>query len=120
MVLMPLLCGLLLYCFLLIVWANYEDWIDCVPWPEAWIEWGESIQKLFHEYWNELGRIQFRLPELQRYWVRKVPEKGAPAAPASAPLEPPQKPPQVSFLPLGPTHGMRKPGFIWSKKDEIE
>jgi hypothetical protein len=120
MVLMPLLCGCSLYCFLLIVWAKFEDWIDSVPWPAEWIEWGESARSLFHECRNKLGRIQFRLPELERYWARKTALKVTTAAPEAAWIEPPKESPQVAFAPFGSTDGMRKQGFIWSEKDEIE
>jgi hypothetical protein len=118
--LMPLLCGLLLYCFLLIVWARYEDWIDSVPWPAGWIEWGESVRGLFHACGHKMGRIPFRLPEREKYSARKTAPKMTTAAPETAGIEPPRESPQVAFAPFGSTDGMRKQGFVWSEKDEIE
>ena len=120
LLLLPLLCGFLLYLFLLIVWAKYEDWIDSVPWPAEWIELSELVRSLFHKCRNKMRTIQFRMPELKKYSVRKTAPKVTPTVPAVARVEPPKKPSQVTFSPFGATDGTTNSGFVWNKKNEIE
>lgn len=120
LLLFPLLCGFLLYIFLLIVWAKYEDWIDSVPWPAEWIELSELVRSMFKKYLNKMRTFQFRMPGLKESTGRKTAPKVTPTAPAVAPVEPPNSPTQVAFSPFGATDGMPKAGFVWSKKNEIE
>jgi hypothetical protein len=120
MLLLPLLCGFLLYLFLLIVWAKYEDWIDSVPWPAEWIELGELVRSLFRKCRNRVPAIQFRMPERKMFSARRTAPKVAPAVPAVAPVEPPEKPPHVAFSPFGAIDGTPKAGFVWNEKNEID
>jgi len=119
-VLMPLLWGFLLYLFLLITWAKDEDWIDCIPWPAAWIELSEFVRSLFHKCRNKMRTIQFLPPELKRCWTRKTAQKAMPTTPAVTSIEPPKKPPQVAFSPFGATGGTRKEKFVWNERKGIE
>jgi hypothetical protein len=120
MLLLPLLCGFLLYLFLLIVWARYEDWIDSVPWPAEWIELSELVRSLFKKCRNKMRTIQFRMPGFKKSSVRKTAPKVTPTTPAVAPVEPPKRPTQVAFSPFGGSDGTTKKGFVWSKKNEID
>jgi hypothetical protein len=118
--LLPLLCGFLLYLFLLIVWVKYEDWIDSIPWPAEWIELSEWVRSLFRNCRGKGLAIPFRMPERKVSSVRKTAPKVELAAPAVTPVEPPKMPLQVAFSPLGATDGTPKSGFVWNEKDEID
>jgi hypothetical protein len=120
LLLLPLLCGFLLYLSLLIVWVKYEDWIDSIPWPAEWIDLSELVRSLYRKCRNKVCAIQFRMPELKKYSARKTALMAMPKVPAVAPVEPPKKFPQVAFSPFGATDGTPKVGFVWNEKNEID
>jgi hypothetical protein len=117
LILLPLLCGFLLFLALLIVWAKYEDWIDSITWPAEWTELSELVRSLLRKCRRRLHAIQFPTLERKGSSAKETALKVAPTEPAG---EPPKQPPQVAFSPFGAIDGTPKVGFVWNEKDEID
>jgi hypothetical protein len=120
LLLLPLLCGFLLYLFLLIVWAKYEDWIDSVPWPVEWIELSGLVRSLFHECRNKMVGIKSRFQYSEPNGKKTSASSATQAAPALIIQEPLRNPPQSQFSPFGTSDGIPKKGFAWDESKGID
>ena len=120
MVLLPLLCGFLLLCFLLAGLSWLQDWIEVAPWRAKRFPWEEPAPTLFQKWMARAAKVRSLLSDVAVRWTRMSAPKPSATAPAVAPAESPKTPLQAAFSPFGATHPLRKPGFVWTEKDEIE
>jgi hypothetical protein len=113
----PLPCGLVVFCLLLLGAGWLESWLRYARWKLEQTVWFKPTLNLIRKWSAAAVKLCFCLMELPVHRPRKaIPEE----RPISAPIEPPAKPVQPGFSPFGPTNGVQKSAFTWSKKDEIE
>ena len=119
-VLLPILCGFVLFCLLLYGLSWLEDWIPDAPWRAQRLPWEESAPTLLEKCITKAQKARSWFWKWALQWTRRTAPNPAATAPEASPEEPVRKPPQFAFAPLSLTDGMRKEGFLWTEKDEIE
>lgn len=120
MLLLPTLCGFVLFCLLLYGLSWLEDWIAEAPWRAQRLPWEEPSPTLLERCIAKGGEARSWLSKWVAQGTRTTAPKPASTAPAAAPVEPSSKPPQFVLSPLNVSDGMRREGFLWTEKDEIE
>lgn len=113
----PTLCGLAIYCFLLLGASWVKSGLSSVRWELEQTSW----------FWPMLTWFRTRLaaPEkLCLYLLERTGHSGRKVHPESMPISaqaaPPAKPVQPAFCPFGAANRTQEPAFSWNKKDEIE
>jgi hypothetical protein len=117
--LLPLLCGVSLLCFLLAGLGWLANWINEAHWRVERSPWEKPDPTLVEKWMKRARKVLSRSSELTVHQTRKTAPKAAATALAVAHVEPSKKPPQAVFSPFGATDGTPKEGFAWSKKKEI-
>lgn len=117
--LLPLLCGAALLCFLLAGLGCLANWIREAPWRVERFPWEKPAPTLAEKWRSRARTVLSRPTKLTMRRKRKTAPKTAETAPAVAPVEPPTQPSQAVFSPFGSTDGTPKEGFAWSKEKEI-
>jgi len=120
MVLLPLLFGFVLLCFLLYGLSWLADWIEDAPWRAPRFPWQEPSPPLLQKWITKVGKARSRFSGLAMHWRRKTAPKETETAPTAASVETPKKAPQPAYPLFGASDGVRKRAFLWTEKDEIE